>query len=144
MTDKREPILVEKLFPPSMSKSQAIRQALARANVARTEYLGESRPDEGQLHEIWEQLEEFLEFSNQLDPDRSKGERIVSQCLQNDEPFFVFRARDIFTIMVLKQYIKLVEDYGPDDPDFQSTIIDFINDLKGWQRNNVSQVRYPD
>jgi hypothetical protein len=143
MTD-REPILVEKLFPPGMRKEEAIRIAIGAASVCWEKMEGTGVFQSERALEIAEQLREFLELPNELNPDRSKGERIVHQCLENGEPFFVFRARDIFTIMVLKHYIKIVEDYGPDDPDFQWTIVHFINELKDWQRAHVGQVRYPD
>ena len=60
------------------------------------------------------------------------------------EPFFVFRARDIFSPMVLKMYLKTLEDYGPDDPDFQSNIVEFLGVLKKWQTEHIGDVRYPD
>jgi hypothetical protein len=140
----REPILVEKLFPPGMRKAEAVGIAIGAACVCWEKMEGTGVFDSTRAKGILDQLVEHLDLPNELNPDRSKGERIVHQCLENGEPFFVFRARDIFTIMVLKHYIKIVEDYGPDDPDFQWTIVHFINELKDWQRDHVSQVRYPD
>lgn len=79
-----------------------------------------------------------------LNPNRSKGEKIVADCLIHGEPFFVFRARDIFAPMVLKRYLTMLEEYGPDDPDFQANIVQFLGVLKKWQTENVATVRYPD
>lgn len=128
---------------PGATVGTAIGQSLGKAAVAHTEYQGEIRVDENQLDAIGLELLHFL-APRLLEPKRSKGEKIVADCLANDEPFFVFRARDIFSPMVLKHYIKILEDYGPDDPDFQANIVQFINQLRKWQTQNVADVRYPD
>lgn len=84
------------------------------------------------------------QYDSILEPKHSKGEAIVYDCLTGDEPFFVFRARDIFSIMAMKQYLTALENFGPDNPDFHKGIIDCINDFKRWQSENVTSVRYPD
>lgn len=79
-----------------------------------------------------------------VDPARSKGEKIVSECIQAGEPFFVFRARDIFTVMVLRKYAQLVDDFGPNDFDFSEGVHDHIDKTRNWQRANPTRVKYPD
>jgi len=144
MSDNELPTVVEKMFSPNLPKSEAVGQAIGAASMCWENMQGTGQFDSTRAKDILDQLLEHLELPNELNPERSKGERIVHQCLQDDEPFFVFRARDIFTIMVLKHYMKIVEDYGPDDPDFQSTIVDFITELRMWQSIHPRQVRYPD
>lgn len=102
--------------------------------------------DKQVLKDLANDLERFVttKFDTMLNPNRSKGEKIVADCLIHGEPFFVFRARDIFSPMVLKMYLKTLEDYGPDDPDFQSNIVEFLGVLKKWQTEHIGDVRYPD
>ena len=73
-----------------------------------------------------------------------EGEKIVADCLLTGEPFFVFRGRDIFTPMVIKRYIQQLEEVGPDDPDMQASVVDFLAMLRKWQAANITKVRYPD
>lgn len=68
----------------------------------------------------------------------------ILESLEEDEPFFIFRAKDIFSIMVLANYAEIIEKYGPDDADFHRDVIDQLLAFKHWQRNNVEKVRYPD
>lgn len=75
---------------------------------------------------------------------KSKGLRIVEECLATGEPFFVFRAHDIFSNMVLVQYAKLLEDYGPDDVDMLAGVVDQLGEFKEWQKNHPRLVKYPD
>lgn len=128
---------------PNATVGTAIEQSLGKAALAYTEYQGDRRIDGRKIDKIGTELFAFLS-SRLLEPQRSKGEKIVVDCLANDEPFFVFRARDIFTPMVLKHYIKILEDYGPDDPDMHADVVKFINYLKRWQTENIADVRYPD
>lgn len=125
------------------SLDQAINQSLGAASTA---WLEGGQLDTHTMTTLSDELQHFILVTEEsiLKPDRSKGEKIVAECLNDEEPFFVFRARDIFTPMVLKHYIKLLEDYGPDDPDMQADIVRFINLLKDWQKKNVAEVRYPD
>lgn len=89
---------------------------------------------------------ELLKFIRRgtLDPTRSKGEAIVEDCLIRGEPFFVFRARDIFSIIALKTYLRQLEDFGPDDPEFHEGIVNCLKKFRAWQTENVTDVRYPD
>lgn len=72
-----------------------------------------------------------------------KGWRILEK-LEFGEPFFIFRAKDFFSVMVLAHYVEVVEKYGPDNASFHTDIIDALGEFKEWQRNNAAKVRYPD
>ena len=95
---------------------------------------------------LGDELEHYIRttYDTVLNPNRSKGEKIVLDCLLHDEPFFVFRGRDIFTPMVIKRYIKQLEEIGPDDPDMQASVVEFLAMLRKWQAANIKRVRYPD
>lgn len=98
-----------------------------------------------QAKEIVDQLIEWInENTGVLNPENSKGESIVYHCLKDGEPFFVLRARDIFSIMVIREYLRLIENYGPENIEFQQTLVDIINVFRGWQTNRPTMVRYPD
>jgi len=125
------------------SLGQAVGESLGLASTCWIGGTGDLEFDSEVAETAGKQLLEFIRRGS-LDPTRSKGEAIVEDCLIRGEPFFVFRARDIFSTMVLKHYLKILEDYGPDDPDFQADIVHFINQLKNWQTENVADVRYPD
>jgi hypothetical protein len=73
-----------------------------------------------------------------------KAGKIIRDCLANDEPFFVFRAKDILTPMVLNHYHKLLDDYGSMDVEHQTQVADFRALVIDWQRNHVEDVRFPD
>ena len=96
--------------------------------------------------EVSAELQRYVttKYDSLLNPNRSKGEKIVADCLLTGEPFFVFRGRDIFTPMVIKRYIQQLEEVGPDDPDMQASVVDFLAMLRKWQAANITKVRYPD
>lgn len=73
-----------------------------------------------------------------------KTGRIVRECLVNQEPFFVLRAKDLFSVMAVRNYLKLVEEYGPYDPEFDEGVMECIQQMREWQQNNPGQVKYPD
>lgn len=125
------------------SLGQAVGESMGLANTAWTEYMGDHQPNEKELQNVGEELLKFIR-RGALDPTRSKGEAIVEDCLIRDEPFFVFRARDIFSLMALKTYLRQLEDFGPDDPEFHESIVNCLNDFREWQTQNVRDVRYPD
>ncbi len=74
----------------------------------------------------------------------TKSERIAIECVENDEPFFVLRAKDIFSVMVIRNYQKMVEDYGPYDQDFQIAVAEEVERMRDWQHGHSSLVGYPD
>ena len=73
-----------------------------------------------------------------------KAQKIIDQCSSSGEPVFILRAKDIFSPMVIKKYIDLVADYGPNDHEFQEEVLDIFEAFRSWQHKNVQQVRYPD
>lgn len=76
--------------------------------------------------------------------DSGKGHRIIKECEKSDEPYFVFRAKDFFSVQVLAHYQKLIEDFGPSNIEFQEVVSKATQAFKDWQRDNMGKVRYPD
>lgn len=74
----------------------------------------------------------------------TKDAKIIQECAASGEPIFVFRAKDLFSVMVIREYQKLIEEYGPDDGHMITDIEVRLSEFKSWQRENVTQVRYPD
>lgn len=75
---------------------------------------------------------------------KPKGLRIVESCIAGGEPYFVFRAKDIFSVMAITEYLRIVEQYGPEDHEMQRGICQALAQFKEWQGQNVNLVRYPD
>lgn len=149
MNDKHDETEVELPARPSeswLTLTEAIGVTIGGASTCWIPDTGDAEFDSGTASELAAELEYFVRknFDTMLNPNRSKGEKIVMDCLLHDEPFFVFRARDIFSPMVLKRYLSVLEEYGPDDPDMQADIVDFIAILRKWQAQNIAKVRYPD
>ncbi len=74
----------------------------------------------------------------------SKSERIVQECLHDNEPFFVLRAKDIFSVMGVHNYLKLVEEYGPVDYAYQEGVSGVARDMREWQTSHPDRIKYPD
>jgi hypothetical protein len=129
-----------------LSLEEAIAYTIGAASDAWTEYNDERRIDGRKLGDLAADLQKYIlnKYDSVVDPNRSKGEKIVADCLLHGEPFFVFRARDILTPAVIRKYIQVLEDIGPDDPDMQASVIDFLNLIRKWQAENITKVRYPD
>lgn len=70
--------------------------------------------------------------------------RMVLEAEETREPLFCFRARDFFSIQVIAFYANIVEQYGPDDADFHRNIVDALAEFKEWQKDHITEVRYPD
>jgi hypothetical protein len=70
--------------------------------------------------------------------------KMVMQAELTGEPLFCFRARDFFSIQVIAFYANIVEQYGPDDADFHRNIVDALGEFKEWQKDHITEVRYPD
>lgn len=75
---------------------------------------------------------------------RGKARHILEACAETGEPIFVFRARDIFSVRVIADYLREVERYGPSDYQFQEDISRALEEFKAWQHAHTSLVRYPD
>lgn len=74
----------------------------------------------------------------------SKSERIAVECRSTGEPFFVLRAKDIFSVMAVREYASLVEQYGPVDYDFQEQLEEQVKSMREWQIRHPYEVKYPD
>ncbi len=81
---------------------------------------------------------------DEIDEKLSRSERIALECMENHEPFFVLRAKDIFAVMGVNNYSKLVDEYGPLDVEFHEAILDVAQDMREWQMANPERVKYPD
>lgn len=130
-----------------LSLEEAIAFTIGAASTA---WIGDQASDmefdTAKAKELSIELQHFIttKFDSTLNPNRSKGEKIVADCLLHDEPFFVFRGRDIFTLMVIRRYLRSLEEIGPDDPDMQASVVDWLNNLRKWQAAHIGYVRYPD
>lgn len=144
MNDKHEP--ETRPSDSWLSLEEAVRYTVGAGSTCWVGGTGEAVFDTEMANEVANELVRYVttKHDTMLNPNRSKGEKIVADCLIHGEPFFVFRARDIFSTMVLKQYLTMLEAYGPDDPDFQANIVQFLGVLRKWQTENVATVRYPD
>lgn len=130
-----------------LSLQEAIGFTIGAASVAwKGDGPGDSEFDTDQALALSTDLQRYIttKYDSVVNPSRSKGERIVADCLLHGEPFFVFRARDILTPAVIRKYIQVLEDIGPDDPDMQASVVDFLNTIRKWQAENITKVRYPD
>ncbi len=82
------------------------------------------------------------------DPVRIGGvktaESILASAQEQDEPVFVMRAKDLFSVPMLYQYLEKVELHGPANLEFHDAIVDLIEEFKTWQKRNQGKVRYPD
>lgn len=76
--------------------------------------------------------------------NNTKNQRIVKQCEESGEPYIVFRAKDIFSPMVISYYSKLITEHGPVDPEFKGAVDEKFEEFHTWQHENVTEVKYPD
>lgn len=74
----------------------------------------------------------------------SKAQRIVRQCEATGEPYFVLRAKDIFSVPALKYYALQVERYGPTNMEFQESLGQSIEMFRSWEGDHAQLTRYPD
>ena len=76
--------------------------------------------------------------------ERSRSEVIARECVENDEPFFVLRAQDIFSVMAVHNYAKVVDEYGPLNTEFHGAVSDAARAMREWQMAHPERVKYPD
>ncbi len=74
----------------------------------------------------------------------SRSEFIAAECVESGEPFFVLRAKDIFSVMAVHNYAKLVDEYGPLDMEFHEGVTLMAHKMREWQQANPDRVKYPD
>ncbi len=114
-------------------------------------------PDQNQSEEARKAIQDAMaehptsERPTQLhlfDPDDidivSRSERMAQECIEAGEPFFVLRAKDMFSVMAVHNYAKLVEEYGPLDVEFHGAVTDSAQEMREWQQANPQRVKYPD
>lgn len=82
--------------------------------------------------------------SNLIGSIRGKAAKIIEACAKTDEPIFVLRAQDIFSVMAIGSYVDLLAKFAPGDYDMEESLVELITEFKTWQRNHISEVRYPD
>lgn len=75
---------------------------------------------------------------------QGKAGHILSKVLETGEPFFILRAKDIFTPMVIREYLRLIEQYSPEDHEFQQDLVQVLTNIRNWQKSNIGLIRYPD
>lgn len=82
----------------------------------------------------------------ELEKEHPRTTKILNQCLASDEPFIVFRAKDIFTPMVVSYYIGLLENtFGHDSNlEQQEALVEHRREMVQWQRRNPERVKLPD
>lgn len=73
-----------------------------------------------------------------------KAAKILAECASTDEPIFVLRGKDIFSVLGIAGYLDFLEKYSPDDHDLMAELVDQVAEFKQWQKNNMDKVRYPD
>jgi hypothetical protein len=71
-----------------------------------------------------------------------RDRRIIDVCSDTDEPTFVFRAQDRFSVAVLDAYRTFIQ--GSVDDDFQAVVEDSFKAFEDWQRLNPTKVKTPD
>jgi hypothetical protein len=79
-------------------------------------------------------------------PISGKAGRIIAavQDEGEDEPIFILRAKDLFSVMAIVEYLRVIEAYAPSDSEFQESIVNILERFKTWQKENIHRVRYPD
>jgi len=79
-------------------------------------------------------------------PNRTqvKAAQIIGDCAISGEPVFIFRAKDIFSIMVIQDYLDRVDKYGNNTGELQEGIVQALQDFRDWQQKNTDRIRFPD
>jgi hypothetical protein len=74
----------------------------------------------------------------------SKGRRIVDECENSGEPYFVVRAKDVLSIMTLVEYQRLIDTYRPSNHVMGQQISEIRAQFAKWMDENPEQVHLPD
>jgi hypothetical protein len=72
-----------------------------------------------------------------------RAEKIIRECEERKEPYFVLRAQDILSTMSLLHYATLVETYVPYS-ELPDDVAILIRQFRDWQQNHPTQVKLPD
>lgn len=73
-----------------------------------------------------------------------KAGHILQKVMVTGEPFFILRAKDLFSVMAISEYLRLIEQYAPENFEFQEGVFESLKTIKEWQKNHPEQLRYPD
>jgi hypothetical protein len=65
--------------------------------------------------------------------------KIVDDCNKAGEPYFIFRARDIYSLRILEIYSQLVDDDGCPD-EHKNEINNLKSKFQDWMENNFDKV----
>lgn len=72
-------------------------------------------------------------------------DKIIEDCRANNEPIFLLRAKDKFSVVAIRAYLrKLSETENKIEPSFYDEIESFLCEFEEWQRSNISNVKIPD
>lgn len=74
----------------------------------------------------------------------NKDEKIVRECQASGEPYIVFRAKDILSVLVIKQYQDLLDIYTGGVTEIDELVVERIHEFIDWQRGNPALVKLPD
>lgn len=83
-------------------------------------------------------------MSHSSEPSDAKGPKIVAECEASGEPYFVLRAKDVFSLEALIHYLELFVRRGPDDESYSDAITSCASEFVHWRDHNPEKVRYPD
>lgn len=72
-----------------------------------------------------------------------KAEAILGH-LNEDEPIFILRAQDILSVMAIRHYASLIENYCYHDTHQLESVVQAANEFAQWQRENPGKVKLPD
>lgn len=84
------------------------------------------------------------EYIEQESLAQLRAKNILKKVEGTDEPIFVLRAKDMFSLFLLAQYWDMVEKIGPGNPDFEELVASTMQEFRQWQMRNPDRVKYPD
>lgn len=73
-----------------------------------------------------------------------KAAKILMEAADTGEPVFVLRAKDLLSVLGVTAYLRLIEDYTPENHDMHEGIINQLRAMRDWQGANPGEVRLPD
>lgn len=73
-----------------------------------------------------------------------KTRQILRDAEAAGEPIFVFRAKDLLSVMVINHYLALLENYIPAEAPICEGVVDDLNLFRHWQLAHSDLVRLPD
>lgn len=71
-----------------------------------------------------------------------KAHRIISECEETGEPYFVLRAKDKEVLPTLGFYLQLIR--RDTTTGFKNEIIKIFNNFVSWRNKHLDRVKVPD